>query len=114
MSWLKWGLILGGGYLGYKAITGGGASAQPAASGQAVPQHLQQPIQLIGEMRARLDPGFKWHVATSPTAVQITARNASGQQVVSKTFGSVAEALAWVKVGQPTGEQAIVNWDGVA
>jgi len=103
MGLLKWALIGGAGYLGFKALSGGSKAVDPFKA-------VQTPTALLDAMRAKMDPNAKWDVTTFASNGYVHIQGISGGQKIDKTFPSVGAALAWVNQGKPTGEQAAVNW----
>jgi len=114
MSWLKWGLIAGGAYLGYRAIK---ASTAPTPEGGVVTPGTtvvaQSPNALLEAARKRLDPNVVWTLTTFATKPFVVLQGTVNNQPFSRTFDNQAAAMAWVMQGKlnAQGTQARVNWN---
>lgn len=87
---LKWLLLGGAGYLGYKMLTGQAAAAtgqEPAATDIGV---------FVQEASQRLDPAMTWTIYTATNYVGVTGVVANVEKV-KRTFPSLPEAWAWLK-----------------
>ena len=124
MSWLKWALVGGASYLGYRALTHDAETATLSAGRTTTVLSPVAPLvqQLIARLRLVLQP-VTWELTSSAAYKLLTYRSRpdvtlerwdKAKLVQSQSWPTVQTALAWANAQPLTGKGALVNWSELA